>query len=73
VNIDALWEVRQGDDIDIVGGIARRGLDGGGFDETRKAFAITIDSRIDPIADRHRGTCVWIALVDDGDGVDGNG
>nr|POE86430.1 hypothetical protein CFP56_46614 [Quercus suber] len=69
VDVDALGEVGGGDDVDVVGGLARGGLDGGRLDETREAFAVAIDGGIDPVADGHGGTGVGEAGVDVGVGV----
>jgi hypothetical protein len=48
VDVDALWKVRQRDDVDV-GGIGPRRLYRRGFNETREALAITVDGGIDPV------------------------
>jgi hypothetical protein len=73
VDVDALRNVRQGDDIDVICGIGARRRDGGGLDETWKALPITIDVRINPIADRDGGTSVRVGRVHHGFGVSSQG
>ena len=69
MDIDAARDIRQGDDIDVVCGVRRRGLHGGGFDEAREALAVAVGSRVDPVADGDGGPGVGEGLVDVGFGV----
>jgi hypothetical protein len=73
MDIDALWHVRQGDDIHIVGGVVAGGRHGRGLDEAREALSVAIGVLIRPVADGDGGPGVGIGLVDVGlgAGVDG--
>lgn len=73
MDVDALGDIRQGDDIDVVGGVGGRGSDGGRLDEAREAFAVAIDVGIDPVADGDGGARVGEGLVDGGRGVGNEG
>ena len=64
MDVDALWKVRQRDDIDVVGRIGPRRLNRRGFNETWEALAIAVDRGIDPVADRDSRACIRIRFVD---------
>ena len=66
VDVDALWKVRQRDDIDVVGGVGSRRLNRRGFNKTWEALAIAVDGGIDPIADRDSRAGIRIRFVDHG-------
>ena len=69
MDIDAAGDVRQGDDIDIVRGVGRGGLDRGGLDEARESLAVAVGRRVDPVADGDGGPRVGEGRVDVGLGV----
>ena len=64
MNIHPIGNIGRGDNIDVVFGRGSRRLDRWGFDETREAFAISIDSLIDPVADGDFRSFIGKASVD---------
>ncbi len=66
VDVDALWKIRQRDDIDVVGGVGPRRLNCRGFNEAWETLAIAVDGGINPVADRDSRAGIRICFVDHG-------
>ena len=66
MDVDALWKVRQRDDIDIIGGVGPCRFNRRGFNETWEALAIAVDGGIDPIANGDSRAGIRICFVDHG-------
>lgn len=64
VNVDTLRDIRERNDVDIVGGLLGGRLDSRLLDKTREAFAVTLGGRVHPVADRNSRTSVWETSVD---------
>ncbi|KAL1848360.1 hypothetical protein VTK73DRAFT_10134 [Phialemonium thermophilum] len=69
VDVDAVRQVRQRDDIDVVGRVLGRRLHGGRLHQAREAPAVAVDGRVDPVADGHVGSRVRVGGVDGGCGT----
>lgn len=63
MDIDTVRDIGQGDNIDIVGRVGHRGLDGWCFNKPREALAVAIDRWINPITYWHSWSNVGISLV----------
>lgn len=73
VNVDAIWKIRQRDDIDIVGRVGSGRFDGRRLNQTGKALAIAIDRGINPVTHRDCRALVREASVDCRTAVDHGG
>ena len=63
MNVHTIRQLRQRDDIDIVGGFIRPWLHRRRLHQARVAFAIAVDSRVHPVAHGNGGTSVWEAGI----------
>lgn len=71
VDVHSIRDVREGDDVDVVGGSLAEGSHCRRLDEARETFAIAVDSLIDPVTNWDGGPSVGVSRVDDGRGVSG--
>jgi len=56
MDVHAVGQVGEGDDVDVVGGLVGGWLDGGRLDETGEALAVAVDGVVDPCQ-----TC-WMSM-----------
>lgn len=64
VDIYTIRDIREGDDVDVVGGILRRRRDGRRFHETRETLTgHSIHGVVDKITNGDGRACVWVERV----------
>jgi hypothetical protein len=51
VDVHTAGNIGQRDDIDVVGRVGCLGLHSGSLDQAREAFAVSLDGRVNPVAD----------------------
>lgn len=74
VNVHAVvWQVRQGDDVDVIRRFGRLGGDSRGFHQANESFAIAVDVLINPVPDGYFGPGIRKSGVYNGDSPDRSG